>query len=196
MATRRNVTAPNLPVSPPDYSQPWHEQYANVNRLFFNTVSNAINAPLPYGAYYDTTDHTAAATNTAYPVTLNSIQTEYSVKRGSNLSRIYVSETGVYNYQFSVQLNATGGANHHVYFWPRINGVDVPNSAGKVIVGANSETVSAWNYFFTLRDGDYVELFWSTASTNAYLDYVAATAPVPAIPSVIVTICWVSNIAL
>jgi hypothetical protein len=196
MATRRNVTAPNLPVSPPDYSQPWHEQYANVNRLFFNTVSNAINAPLPYGAYYDTTDHTAAATNTAYPVTLNSIQTEYSVKRGSNLSRIYVAETGVYNYQFSVQLNATGGANHHVYLWPRINGVDVPNSAGKIVVGANSETVSAWNYFFTLRDGDYVELFWSTDNTNAYLDYIAAASPVPAIPSVIVTICWVSNIAI
>ena len=196
MATRRNLAAPNLPVSPQAYSQPWHEQYSNVQRLFNIQASNAINAPVPYGAYYDTTDQTLAVANTAYAVKLNTVQNEYGVKRGSDTTRIYVAETGIYNVQFSAQLNATGGANLHVYFWIRQNGIDIPNSAGKVIVGSNSESVPAWNYVLPLRDGDYIQIMWSGASTNIFLDYVAAAAPVPAIPSMIVTICWVSNIAL
>ena len=193
MATRRNIAAPNLPVSPQAYSQPWQEQFSNVQRLYNTTVANAVNAPVPYGAYYDTTDQTAAVVNTAYPVTFNTTQYQYGVRLGNVTSRIYVAETGIYNYQFSAQLNASGGANLHVYFWVRVNGIDVLNSAGKVIVGNNAETIAAWNYLLSMRDGDYVELMWSTANTNAYLDYVAAAAPVPAVPSMIATISWVSN---
>ena len=196
MATRRNIAAPNLPVSPQAYAQNWQEQYSNVQRLYNITVANAVNSPLPYGAYYDTTDQTLAAANTAYGVKLNTIQDEYGVKRGTDTTRIYVAETGIYNVQFSAQLNASGGANLHAYFWIRQNGIDIPNSAGKVIVGSNSETIAAWIYVLPLRDGDYIQFMWSGASTQVYLDYVAPAAPVPAVPSMIVTICWVSNIAL
>jgi hypothetical protein len=196
MAGKYNITAPNLPVSPQQYSQPWQEQFSNVQRLYNNSIANAVNSPIPYGAYYDTTSQTAAAINTAYAMKFNTIQAQHAVKRGNVTSRIYASDRGLYNIQFSAQLNTTAGVGLHVYIWLRVNSVDVPYSTSKVIVGHNNETVAAWNFYTSLNDGDYFELMWSTEDTRAYLEAVAATAPVPAVPSLILTVNWVSNLAL
>jgi hypothetical protein len=39
-----------------------------------------------------------------------------------------------------------------------------------------------------LQTGDYFELIYSADSTNITIPYVAASSPVPAIPSVILTV--------
>jgi hypothetical protein len=41
-----NISTPNLPVAPLDYQQGFIENVSNVLRLYFNTISNSINASL------------------------------------------------------------------------------------------------------------------------------------------------------
>lgn len=190
----RNVTPPNLPVAPRQYEQRYQDQFGNVLRLFFNTLTNKVNSPLPHGSYFDTTTQTNPVADAVNLITLNSLESEYQVTRGSPTSRIYVNNTGIYNFQFSAQLDKTGGSASAVYIWPRINGVNVPNSATKVVIdGPNNEIVAAWNFVFVMEAGDYFELAWQSSDTNVVLAKEAASGNVPEIPSVILTVTWVSN---
>ena len=142
-----------------------------------------------YGTFYDTTTQTAAVINTAYALTFNSTNLSNNVYIGSPTSRVYVAQNGVYNMQFSAQLDNTSGGSHLIFIWLRINGTDVANSAGQVrLKGTDGELVTSWNYVEQLRAGDYVELMWSVDDTAVQILAQAAAAPVPAIPSVILTV--------
>lgn len=198
MATRLNIAPPNLPIAPRQYEPRYQEQLNNVQRLFYNGVANAVNLPYPYGAFY--TSPTPALTNPLVGamnvVPFGRTAEAFNVKIGTVASRIYVSETGVYNVQFSAQCNlATGGATAAAYFWLRINGKNLADSAGKVVItGPNAETMAAWNYIISLQAGDYIELAWSSSESHMYLEYEAATSVRPALPAVILTIMWASQL--
>jgi hypothetical protein len=95
-----------------------------------------------YGSFYDTTTQTAAVINTAYAMTFNTTDLSYGVYVGSPTSRIYVVGDGVYNFQFSTQLDKTSGGVGLIYIWFRVNGVDVANSASQVrLQNNNSELI-------------------------------------------------------
>jgi len=142
-----------------------------------------------YGSFYDTTTQTAAAINTAYGMTFNTTDLSFGVTVGSPTSRIYVDTQGVYNIQFSAQLDKTTSPVGLIYIWLRINGTDVPNSATQIrIQGNNAETVAAWNFLANLKAGDYFELMWSVDDTAIQILASGAVAPVPGIPSVILTV--------
>lgn len=144
---------------------------------------------LRYGAFCDTTTQTAAAINTAYAMTFNTTDFSSGVYVGSPTSRIYVDTHNVYNIQFSAQLDKTAGGVGLVWIWLRKNGTDVPNSASQVrIQGNNAEVVAAWNFLLEMNAGDYFELMWEVSDTSVFLQYDAATAVHPAIPSVILTV--------
>ena len=142
-----------------------------------------------YGSFYDTTTQTAAAINTAYAMTFNTTDMSVGVYLGSPTSRVYVDRGSVYNIQFSAQLDNTSGGNHLAYIWLRVNGSDVTNSASEVrLKGNDGELVAAWNFLYSFNAGDYFELMWSVADTAVQLIAVGAAAPVPGIPSVILTV--------
>ena len=142
-----------------------------------------------YGSFYDTTTQTAAVINTAYPVTINSTDISEGVYIGSPTSRVYVDRIGTYNFQFSLQLVKASSSSKHVYIWYRVNGVDAANSATKVtLAGSDAAVVAAWNFVVELNAGDYFELVWSTDDTGCQIYAQGASAPVPAIPSVILTV--------
>jgi hypothetical protein len=194
MATPRGVVAPNLPIAPATWDQRFQDQFANVLRLYFNQISNRINAPTPHASYFDTTTQANPVANAVNLFTYNSVVSDYEVTRGVPTSRIYVANTGVYNFQFSAQLDKTGGSASAVYIWPRVNGVNLPDSATKIVIdGPNSEIVAAWNFVLVLKAGDYFELAWQSSDTNVVIPYVAASGNIPAIPSIILTVSWVSN---
>ena len=141
------------------------------------------------GVFHDTTTQTAAAINTAYPITFNATDLSNGVSRGTPTSRIICARAGTYNFQFSLQLNKTSAAAKNVWIWARINGSDVANSATEVtLVGNNAAAVAAWNFVFTMAANDYFELVWSTDDTACQIVSIASAAPVPAIPSVILTV--------
>ena len=194
MTTPRGVVPPNLPIALKEYDQRSMEQFNNVLRLYFNQVSNRINAPTPHASYFDTTTQTNPVANAVNLFRYNSVVSDYEVTRGTPSSKIFVANTGVYNFQFSAQLDKTGGSASSVYIWPRVNGVNLPNSATKIVIdGPNNEIVPAWNFVLVMGARDYFELAWESSDTNVIIPYVAATGNIPAIPSIILTVNWVSN---
>jgi hypothetical protein len=144
-----------------------------------------------YGSFYDTTTQTAAAINTAYAMTFNTIDLSVGVTRGTPTSRIYVDTLNIYNIQFSAQIvNTTGGGGaHRAWIWLRKNGVDVPDSATVIrIQGNNTEAVAAWNFLLEMNQGDYFELMWAVDNTGVQLQTFAASAFYPVVPSIILTV--------
>lgn len=143
-----------------------------------------------WGSFYDTTTQTAAAINTAYAVTFNTTDLSSGVRlRSGSSSQVEVDTEGVYDIQFSAQLGNTSGGNHLVFIWLRVNGSDVANSASQVrLKGNDGELVAAWNFFYQFKANDYFELMWSVTDTGVQIASIAAAAPVPAIPSVILTV--------
>lgn len=165
-------------------------------RWFFN-IYTALEAGIRYGSFYSTSTFIPVATATAYAITFDKTYLKpdnaamtYGVYIGTPTSRIYVDNTANYNFQFSAQIVSTAGGTKRVYIWPRINGVDVPDSATEITLtgGANDATVAAWNFVLNLQAGDYFELIYSVSNVNIKIPYVAAASPVPAIPSVIMTV--------
>jgi hypothetical protein len=194
MGVISNVAPPNLPIAPQEYERRYQDQFSNVLRLFFNSVANKVNAPTPHASYYDTTTQTNPVANTVNLFTFNSVVSEFQVQRGIPTSKIYIADSGVYNFQFSAQLDKTGGSKSLVYIWPRVNAVNVPNSATKIIInGPNDEVVPAWNFLLPLVGGNYFELAWQSSDTNVVILQEAASGNVPEIPSIILTVEWISN---
>lgn len=191
-----NVTPPNLPIAPAAYEQRYQDQFMNVLRLFFNRLTTKINAPLPHGSFYDTTTQTNPVADTVNLMRFNSVYdagTQYAVKKDT--TRIFITQTGVYNIQFSAQLDKTGGSASDVFIWIRVNGQNVPYSASKVVIdGPNSEIIAAWNWVLVLGEGEYIELAWQSPDTNVILLAAPASGNIPEIPSVILTVTYVSAV--
>jgi hypothetical protein len=150
--------------------------------------------PLPrkaYGTFYDTNTQNAAVINTAYTVSFSNTDLSFGVylAAGAPATRITVDQAGLYDFQHSIQIDKTTGGKGLFYLWYRKNGTDVAESATRLRVeGNNSENVAAWNYVFKLKAGDYIEYRWAVDDLGVEIKRFAAAAPVPAIPSVIVTV--------
>lgn len=140
-----------------------------------------------HGSFLFTGNQTAVLPNTAYAFPLNTTELSYGVSIvGGNTVRI--QNTGVYNIAFSAQFTASNSSDHTVNIWLRHQGVDVPNSNSRIFFKAH--TIAAWNFFV---DNDTSpqdwQLMWSTPSTDVVsLSSLAASAPHPATPAVILTV--------
>ena len=146
-----------------------------------------------YGSFYDNTTQVATSADTAYAVVFATTVAAYGVAIGSPASRIVVDDAGVYDFQFSAQCDKTSGGDATIYFWPRINGTNVPDSASFFrLKGNNAELVPSWNFMLPMTAGQYFELMWSTSDTDTQLLAAAATGIWPGIPSVILTVNEVS----
>lgn len=198
MANIRNVAAPNFPVAPDEYDRGNQDQLVNVIRLFSNTVANAINAPKVHGSFYSTVTQQNPVANAVNKMTVNQTATASGVVIGSPTSRIYVSDTAVYNIQFSAQLDkAAGSSAQSVYIWVRINGIDLSNSASQVTIkDTSSEIVPSWNFLLPLKANDYFEIAWASPDTDMQWKATTASGAIPGIPSVIITVTWISNIPI
>jgi hypothetical protein len=142
-----------------------------------------------YGSFYDTTTQIATVINTATAITFNNTDLSNGVFIGSPTSRIVVDSEGIYNFDTSFQLDKTSGGTENFYFWFRLNGVDVPDSASQIrIQGNNAEIFSSLNYFFDLKANDYIELIFSVSDLSVELKSFVAAPPVPSIPSIILTV--------
>lgn len=157
----------------------------------------------PYGAFQDSTDQTAASTTVAYPMTFDTTDFSNGVYL-SNSSRMNVRNAGIYNVQFSVQLENIDNEQHDVDIWFRKNGTNITASNSKFTVPARKSAtifghvIAAINYFVELAANDYVEIVWRTENTNVVLEQTPAeSSPTrPATPSVIATVQYVAPNAM
>jgi len=107
-------------------------------------------------------------------------------------SRITFSNAGVYNIQFSAQVQDTTsgvGDSKLIEIWFSKNGVPIPESNTNVSTdNQNSFVVASWNFILKLNAGDYVEIIWNSTDTGMQLTAVSpVTTGGPDVPSVIVT---------
>jgi hypothetical protein len=147
-----------------------------------------------YGAFYHTETVELTSATTAYSVPLNSIAETLGVSVVSN-SRITVDNAGVYNIQFSLQLDKTDSGDDLVNVWLSKNNANVAWSNTQVtVVGNNGKYVAAWNFVITLAAADYVELKIQSPSTAMRIlaSSTQTTPDRPAVPSSIVTVTQVS----
>ena len=149
--------------------------------------------PVSFASFYSTQTQAATTINTAKAITYNNADTAYGIYRDpADSSKIKVSRPAIYNVQFSVQVDKTSGGTGKFYIWPAINGTAVANSGSLIqIQGNDAEIFSAANFFLPLSNGDYFQLYFSVDSIDVQLQTFAASAPVPAIPSIILTVMQV-----
>jgi hypothetical protein len=203
---------PDLPNPQERYDRLTVAQTNGALRTFFLKLTNALQSIAsprggrflnnPYGAFQDGTDQTAANTTTAYAITFDTTDFNNGVTL-SNSSRLNVSQAGIYNIQFSVQLVNTTNASVDIDIWFRKNGTNIDKSnsrfglAPRKSVGDPFHIICAINFFVSLDTNDYVELMWRTSDVGAYIEhYAASSTPTrPSIPSVIVTVTFVSNLS-
>jgi hypothetical protein len=144
-----------------------------------------------YGAFYDTTTQSGSA-NVSQSIQFNSIDYSQGVSI-TNKTRIVLENVGVYNIQFSAQLVDTAGGDSTIHIWIMKNGQNVSNSAGRIFLKANQETIASWNYLVPATSpNDYYELVWQSTDADAHILYQAATGNIPAIPSIILTVTQVA----
>ena len=152
----------------------------------------------PYGAFQSTVDQTAAVANTAYAMTLNTVDYANGMTISSN-SRITVADAGIWNLQWSGQFENPDSQDHDVRVFIKINGTVVTGSTGFFAVASkhgsiNGHGLVGWNYFVSLDATDYVELWWETDNTQVTIQSYAAAGDYPSTASLIATMTFVSNI--
>jgi hypothetical protein len=206
----RPVVAPRLPSAPDVYSPQYQEQFMNILRLYFNQLDGLTGTlvgdiggryiQMPYGAFSSGVDQTAIA-NTATLMTLDT--TDFSNGVSISSSKITVANAGIYNLQFSVQLENTDNAPQDVFIWLKQNGVDITGSTGKIGIPARKAPgdpfhgIYGWNYFLSMTAGQYIEIYWSTTNAAVTIQYYPASgSPTkPATQSVVATLSFVSALA-
>lgn len=153
---------------------------------------------IPYGAFQDGTDQSAASTTAAYAITFDTTDFSNGITL-SNSSRINFKNAGIYNIQFSVQLANDDSQIQDVDIWFRKNGTDIPKSNSRFSVDSKhgsvkGHVIAALNFFVEVAANDYVELMWHTSSTLVILEHIAAeTSPTrPVTPSAILTAQYVN----
>jgi len=206
----RPVVQPRLPAAPIEYDAQFIEQYSNILRLYFNQLDNLTGIVLgesggryirfPYGAFSSNQDQTTTA-NTATLMTLNT--TDFSNDVSISSSKIRAVNAGIYNLQFSVQLENADNAPQDVFIWLKQNGVDISGSTGKVGmparkgVGDPFHAIYGWNYFVNMAANDYIEIYWSTTNAAVTIQFYAASASPtkPSTQSVVATLSFVSALS-
>lgn len=174
--------------------------FTSAKKQITNIINNTVNPPPNgyYGSFYDTTTQTAVANNTPTPIIINNIDLTNGVSITSNgisLTRITINNTGIYNIQFSFQLENSSNSVEDITIWLKKLNVDVPESSG--LIGLNPRkspsepyhTIVSWNYLISANSGEYYEFYWSTTNyTNVKIPHYPATIIYPETPSVIVTV--------
>lgn len=140
-----------------------------------------------YGQFIQTATQTAALPSTAYAVPFNVVAMGQGVYL--NGTQIRVAQAGVYNFQVSVQLDKTSGGLGHFYLWFAKNGAAIANSGSNIRVQGNTaEVFSSLNLFIEMAASDHVEIMWAVDDVSVEMIGLPASAPVPAIPAVILTV--------
>jgi hypothetical protein len=198
------VVAPRLPTAPTEYEKRYHDQFADVLRLYFNRLDNILGQlntlSVPYGAFSSDQDQTTTA-NVATLMTLNTTDFNNGVSISS--SKITVATAGIYNLQFSAQFINTDSNVQDVYIWLKQSGVDISGSTGFVSIpsrhgGTDGHAIVGWNYFLSMTAGQYIEIYWSVPNAAVSIQHLAAsgTPTKPSTQSVVATMTFVSALPL
>ena len=142
---------------------------------FSSTQTQAVNPDFPtlavLPAVYDTADIKSVGVSCAVPS-----------------KDIVIGVAGVYKILASAQCDKTTANPGDIEMWIAVNGTAVPNSATRSQINQNQELVMTVEWIVDLAVGDDVNVAFASIAQGLRLLAAAASAPVPAIPSIIVTL--------
>lgn len=149
-----------------------------------------------YGVFQNNVTMTNVTPGTGMPMHFDTADihghgVEVSNDLSGNPTKVTVDTTGLYNFQFSAQLNKNSGGSSaiDVYIWAAVDGTAVPETNTRVTIqGPSSYTVAAWNLILNMTAGQYFQLMWGSADSHAEITYIASPALGPAVPAVILTV--------
>ena len=147
-----------------------------------------------YGVFTKTTDQTPAVINTEYLLTFDNTQISNGVIIGVTTSQIIVPESGLYQFDATVQLTSGSSSSKNIWVWWKKNGTAIANSARLVTSDLNNGYIPiALNETVSLAANEYVELAFAADSTNVTVDSVASTAFAPVAPAVVLSVTQVQQ---
>jgi hypothetical protein len=202
MTQLNKPVAPALPWAGAEYDRTYQDQLNKVLRLYFNQIDTTVGAIVgrnggryidcPNGVFFDTANQTLPLANTAYPVVYNQTYLNNAVAL-STTSRIEISIGGVYNFQFSGQLESTNNSSKNVFLWIRRSGTDIGYSCRAYsISGSNAYAPIAYAFDIDMGVGEYLELMISASDTTVRLAAGAAASPHPGIPSAVMSVNFIA----
>ena len=178
-----------------DLTRPATASYATTASYVSSVPTASVLGVLSYGQWFSTVTQAITGGTTA-SVTFESQSFAQGFKIVS-ASRFTALQSGVFNFQFSLQLKNSSVDNILYDIWFRENGVDDTWSNTKWEIDKQPSTfgsnVAALNYMAQMNSGSYLELIWSPDTTGGQ---IFATGSVggptrPGIPSAIMTVSQV-----
>jgi hypothetical protein len=149
-----------------------------------------------YGQFWSNVTQTVASPDTEYRFAFNNtdvINGNIALGTGASNSQIIINQTGIYNIQFSAQVDKApvGSSTATSTIWFKKNGTAVPDSAGFLTIDNAIQDVLTWNILANVANvGDYYEIAYAANRTYVSFPTIAGNVTVgyPASPSVIVTV--------
>lgn len=219
MASGKNMTAlkiqpPALPHATPVYDRPYQDQLNNIHRLFYNRLTNTVNAVVgvngavnlqaPYAMLMSNVDQLNAGITSENLVTYDTpiFQQAIEVRSGS---QIWFEYPGQYLVTFGLMFTNRGNSEQIIEVWAKNSAANYPLSNTRYDI-PERKSASVWSHIkatvtgiFTVDDpdNDYLAIAWWSDGADVFLEhYAAGTNPArPAIPSVILTVNFVSRLS-
>ena len=207
------VEPPALPQATNEYARPYQDQLNNVQRLFYNRLTNNVNSIVgrngaaylqaPHAMLMSDQDQTSAGTTAANNLTFNQPVITQGIEV-RNSSEIWFDLPGQYLVTFTLQVSNRNNAAQEFEVWAGFNGSNYPLSNRRFDIAARKDS-STWAHIvpsvsgiFTVQnpDTDYLTIKWWASSTDVFLEhYAAGINPTrPEISSVIMTVSFVSRL--
>jgi len=149
-----------------------------------------------YGSFTSNVTQTNPVANVARAFSADTTEINNGVILSAN-TRFVVQNAGVYNIQFSAQLQQLNNADSAISIWFRKSGTDIPKSNTELSIDKNqggaSKLVAAWNIVESFTANQYIEIMWSSPDTGMEILWQnTQTGPTrPSTPSLIVTLTQV-----
>jgi len=181
------IAGPNITVSPLSGKGQVTISSAGTGSTSFNTATGS------YGSFYDTTTQTNPVANVARSMSFNetAITNGVLISGSSNPFNTYIKteNPGVYDIQFSAQIDKTDSGADEIVIWLAKNGTALTDTATTLtLTGNNDKQVAAWNWFVNSAANDYYQIIWYSADTDLRILAETAGGGHPGIPSVIATV--------
>lgn len=213
MAQQKKIPPPALPLAPQVYGASYMDQLLSVLRLYFNRLSEAVNALLgvdggvtiqnPHAMLMSNQDQLNLGITSENIITYNTpiITQGVEVRNGSE---IWFRATGQYLVTMSLQFTNRGNAEQTIEVWAKQNGMNYPLSNTRFDIAPRKST-SVWAHavatitgVFTVLnpDTEYLRIAWWSDGPDVFLEhYPAGVSPTrPEVPSVILTVNFVSRL--
>lgn len=202
-AMNSNTTNPIQVVSTTGFNAPGYLRigteiiaYTGVSGNTFTGITRGVGGS--NGANHSIGDGVAQAQYTPAGVPKQVILDEVDLSNGVTLNTltgdVTIANAGVYNLQFSAQLENFSNDVEDAIIWFKVNGVDVPKSASYITTptihgGTPGATLMTVNIFYTIAAGDVVSLGWTSKNGKTAITSIPPVgSTIPQSPGVIFTV--------